>query len=200
MTSSDVPPRTPRVSRVPRVPRATIREVTPPRPASQGVGERREPPPTRTRAARPVLVPDTPPARAWREARTSSVVAQERASFGYAFDGLRYSWTTQRHLRIHVSLALLAIGLGLFLTITLVEWAVLLAIIALVIALELLNTVVEVVVDMIAPEHHPQAKVAKDVAAGAVLAAAAGALLVGCVIFIPRIVGLLLPAVPAPGG
>lgn len=163
-------------------PRATIREVT--RPSARQT--RRE---ARREAAQTVRsVPR--PGPVWRDTGPDSLLAQERASFNYAFEGLRYSWMTQRHLRIHVSLALLAVSLGLILTISPVEWAALLAVIALVIALELLNTVIEVVVDMITREYSPQAKVAKDVSAAAVLVAAIGAATVGAVIFIPRLLAL----------
>ena len=115
----------------------------------------------------------------------------ERLSFGYAFQGVAYCWRTQPHLRIHASVALVVIGLGLFLRITAAEWAPLLAMIALVAALEMVNTVVEVVVDMVTTDYHPGAKVAKDVAAGAVLVAALGAAVVGAFIFLPRMVALL---------
>ena len=115
------------------------------------------------------------------------VLVQERRSFGYAFQGIGHAWATQRHLRVHAALAVLAVVLALGLHITVAEWAVLLLAIALVLALEMLNTVVEVVVDMITPRYHPQAKVAKDVAAGAVLVAALGALAVGGVLFLPRL-------------
>jgi diacylglycerol kinase len=87
--------------------------------------------------------------------------------------------------------AALAVGLGLLLSLSPVEWAVLAGMITLVTALELLNTVIEAVVDLLAPEYHPGAKVAKDVAAGAVLAAAIGAVFVGGFLFVPRLVTLL---------
>jgi diacylglycerol kinase len=151
-------------------PRATIREVTPPRPAPSKPAQRA---PSRTAA--PIGRP------------SGSVLQQEHASFGYAFEGLRYAWRTQRHLRIHASLAILAIGLGLALTITASEWAALLTVITLVLALELLNTVIEAVVDLVTSEFRPNAKIAKDVAAGAVLLAAAGATAVGAAIFLPRL-------------
>lgn len=130
-------------------------------------------------------VPRRPPAGGafWRA---------ERASFGYAFEGLGYAWRTQRHVRIHAGITLLAVALGLVLRITPAEWAALVAMVALVMALELLNTVVEVVVDLAMPDYHPQAKVAKDVAAAAVLVAAGGAVLVGALIFVPRLATLLL--------
>ncbi len=179
-------------------PRATIREIPPSAPsAQQGPtsthSPRSAPRPTQTRptAPRQATAPGVPPVGV----PSGSVLRQERASFAFAFQGLRYAWTTQRHLRIHVSLALLACGLGLFFTISPLEWAALVAVIALVTALELLNTVVEVVVDMITTDYHPSAKIAKDIAAGAVLVAAAGALLTGALIFLPRIVTLFMAGV-----
>jgi diacylglycerol kinase len=121
----------------------------------------------------------------------ASFLRKERSSFGYALAGLKYSWRTQRHLRIHAVIAALAVGAGLVLSLTATEWALILTLITLVTALELLNTVVEVVVDLVTPEYHPLAKVAKDVAAGAVLVAAMGAVAAAATIFLPRIVRLL---------
>jgi diacylglycerol kinase len=117
----------------------------------------------------------------------ASVLAHERASFSFAAQGLRYGWRTQRHLRIHAAVAAIVVGAGLLLSLSPAEWAALIATIVLVTALELLNTVVEVVVDLITLDYHPQAKIAKDVAAGAVLVAAIGAVLVGGAIFLPRL-------------
>ena len=121
-----------------------------------------------------------------------SLWKEERRSFGYAFEGLKHAWVTQRHLRIHVALGLLAAGMGLALGLGPGEWAALLTIMTVVIALELLNTVVEAAVDLASPQFHPKAKVAKDVAAGAVLVSAAGAALVGAVIFLPKMAALVL--------
>jgi diacylglycerol kinase (ATP) len=83
--------------------------------------------------------------------------------------------------------AMVVVGLGLFFRIATAEWAALLALIALVAALEMLNTVVEVVVDMVTAEYHPGAKVAKDVAAGAVLIASTNAVVVGYLVFAGKI-------------
>jgi len=82
-------------------------------------------------------------------------------------------------------------GLGLLLSLHAAEWAALVAMIALVTTMEMLNTVVEVVVDMVSPDYHPSAKVAKDVAAAAVLVSAAGAVLVGLFILLPHLLTLL---------
>ncbi len=122
------------------------------------------------------------------------LLAQERASFTHAFGGLQHAWRTQRHLRFHAVLGALAAGNGVLFRISPGEWAVLVLTIALVFALEMVNTVVEVVVDMVSPDYHPQAKVAKDVAAGAVLALAIGAAGVGVALFLPRLILLLRAA------
>jgi diacylglycerol kinase (ATP) len=119
------------------------------------------------------------------------VLDEERDSFGYAFQGLAYAWTTQRHLRVHAGLAALAVLLGFVFRISPAEWAVLCLTIALVSALELLNTVVETVVDLLSPGYHPLAKIAKDVAAGAVLLGAFGGIGVGGFLFLPRLWALL---------
>ena len=119
------------------------------------------------------------------------VLEDERASFGYAFQGIAYAWSTQRHLRVHAGVAALAVLLGLALRISATDWAVLCLTIATVTALELLNTVVEAVVDLASPDFHPLAKVAKDVAAASVLVAAGGGVAVGAFLFLPRIWALL---------
>ncbi|HUP27265.1 MAG TPA: diacylglycerol kinase family protein [Chloroflexia bacterium] len=112
------------------------------------------------------------------------------SSFGYAFSGLGYCLRTQRNFRIHVAAALLGTGLGLLLGLSLVEWAVFSAMVVLVLASEMVNTMVESLVDLVTSEFHPLAKVAKDVAAGIVLLTAIGAVVVGLLIFLPKVLAL----------
>ena len=164
-------------------PRATIHEV-PQRAGRPVPGSARVAPGPASHAA-PRRSTNTAPGS------TRRFLREERASFGYAFEGVAYAWRTQRHLRIHAAVALVAIGLGLALGVGAAEWAALIAMIALVTVMELLNTVVEVVVDMITADIHPGAKIAKDVSAAAVLLSAAGAVLVGAFIFLPRLLRLL---------
>ncbi|HEY3083046.1 MAG TPA: diacylglycerol kinase family protein [Chloroflexota bacterium] len=120
------------------------------------------------------------------------LLAEEKRSFGFAFVGLAHAWRTQRHLRIHVGLSLLAVVFGAALGLEPGEWAVLLLTITAVLVLELLNTVVESVVDLASPDDHPLAKAAKDVAAGAVLVGAIGSVAVGAALFLPRLFRLLV--------
>jgi undecaprenol kinase len=124
------------------------------------------------------------------EPRTSAIAREVRA-FRFAFEGLAHAWRSQPHLRIHAGIGSLAVVVGAGLGLSPGEWAVLLLTITAVLVLEMLNTVVEAVVDLASPECHPLAKIAKDVAAGAVLVAALGSLLVGAALFVPRLWRLL---------
>ena len=106
-------------------------------------------------------------------------------SFGYAFAGIGYALKTQPNTWIHVLATVICLGLGLWLKIPINDWAVLVLAITVVWCSELVNTGIEAVVDMTMPEIHPLAKAAKDVAAGAVLVAAIGAVVVGLLVLGP---------------
>jgi diacylglycerol kinase len=106
-------------------------------------------------------------------------------SFYFAFAGLGYLFRTQRNARIHLVLGILACGLGVWLGISRVEWAVIVFTIALVLILEGLNTAVEAAIDLASPDIHPLAKAAKDLAAGMVLIAALASVAVGLLILGP---------------
>ncbi len=109
------------------------------------------------------------------------------SSFRYAFAGLWWTLKTQRNMRIHVGLGAIAFGLALLLRFSSDELALLLVMTTLVLVLEMVNTVVEAAVDLASPDYHPLAKVAKDVAAGAVLVSAIGSILVGLLLFVPHL-------------
>ncbi len=105
-------------------------------------------------------------------------------SFRYALNGVLLSFKTQKHLRIHFALAFAALLAGFVWQLSRAELLVLLSAICLVILAELFNTALETVVDLVTPDYHPLAKVAKDVAAGAVLIAAVNAAVVGLILFV----------------
>lgn len=114
-------------------------------------------------------------------------------SFGYAIEGLAYLVRTQRNFRIHLLLALAAGASGLVARLNAVEWAVLALTIALVVMAEGLNTGIELAVSLASPELRPEAKAAKDIAAGMVLLAAIAAVAVGLALFAPRLFALFRP-------
>ncbi len=113
-------------------------------------------------------------------------------SFKYAFSGMWHVLRTQRNARIHLSLALVVIVLGLWLGLSRIEWAIIVLTIGLVLAAESFNTVAEAAVDLATAEYHPLAKIAKDVAAGAVLLMAITAVVVGLLILGPPLWAALL--------
>jgi diacylglycerol kinase len=104
-------------------------------------------------------------------------------SFQFAFKGIAVAFKEQLNLKIHAMATLLIFGLGFYFKITTTEWLVLLLTISLVIGLELINTAIEYIVDLVSPEQNPLAGKIKDVASGAVLVGAIGALVIGILIF-----------------
>ena len=112
-------------------------------------------------------------------------------SFGYAFAGIAYIVRTQRNARIELAVGVLAIALAVWLGLSPLEWAVLAITIALVLALEWINTSLELAVSLASPERHPSAKAAKDVAAACVLLGAITSVVVGLLLFAPRLVSRL---------
>ena len=108
-------------------------------------------------------------------------------SFKYAIEGIISSFKTEQNMKIHIFIMILVIILGIVLKLSALEWIILTIVIALVISAELFNTTIETVVDMITKEKNEKAKLAKDVAAGAVLVLAMGSVVVGLIIFIPKI-------------
>lgn len=113
-------------------------------------------------------------------------------SFNRAADGIVYALRSQRNIKIILFLAFLVLVSALFLDISRFELIVLLFAITLVIVAELINTAIEMVIDMITTSFEPAAKIAKDIAAGAVLLASINALLLGYFIFFRKINPLTL--------
>ncbi len=115
------------------------------------------------------------------------------AGFGHAFIGLWYALRTQRNARVHVSIAILALLLAIILRISAVEFAMVFVAITSVFIAEMFNTVFELCIDLASPEYHPLAKIAKDVAAGAVLLSAILSVVIGSFVFGPHLWRLLHP-------
>lgn len=111
-----------------------------------------------------------------------------RNSFKYALQGIKSAWKTEQNLKIHFILVIIVMLLGKLLDLSFVEWAICLMLFGMVITAELLNTAIEVTVDIAMPEKNEKAKLAKDISAGAVLVSAIIAILVGILIFVPKII------------
>lgn len=108
-------------------------------------------------------------------------------AFRYAFAGIGHLLRTQRNFQIHLLIGAIAIALGVVLRIARWEWVALALTIGMVLVAEGFNTAVEATVDLATSERHPLARIAKDVAAGAVLLCALTAIVVGVLIFGPRL-------------
>jgi diacylglycerol kinase (ATP) len=112
-------------------------------------------------------------------------------SFAHAFRGLRVLVQSQHNARIHALATVLVVAAGALLRISPTEWILVALAVACVWMAEALNTAIEFLVDLASPDLHPLAAKAKDVAAGAVLIAAVGSLIVGALVFGPPILKLL---------
>ncbi|HHY37232.1 MAG TPA: diacylglycerol kinase family protein [Firmicutes bacterium] len=112
-------------------------------------------------------------------------------SFSYALEGLRYAYRTQRNIRIHTAVAAATLAAAWAGKFSRGEIILLLLTITLVVGAELVNTAIEVTVDLITPEYNRLARVAKNVAAAAVLVTAGNAVLVGILLFGPRLLTIV---------
>lgn len=107
-------------------------------------------------------------------------------SFKFAFAGIKEAFRTEKNMRIHFCLAALAIILAFILNFSSSEWAILIITIGFVLAMEFINTSLEEIVNIVSPEVQEKAKIAKDVAASAVLISTLVAILVGVFLFVPK--------------
>ena len=118
--------------------------------------------------------------KAWQEVKN-------RNRFAHAFRGLYIFYKTTRNLKIHLFFTILVVILGFYFSISIYEWLALILSVVFVLASEAFNTAIEIDMDLTSPNYHPYARDTKDVAAGAVLLATLGAIVVGLIIFAPKI-------------
>ena len=111
-------------------------------------------------------------------------------SFKYAFEGILTGIKEEQNMKIHISIMILVIIFGIILKISKIEWIICIILFGLVISMELINTAIENVVDLITKEKNEQAKIAKDVAAGAVLVSAIASAIIGLIIFVPKVISI----------
>jgi undecaprenol kinase len=94
-------------------------------------------------------------------------------------------------MRVHLFAALTVLAIGIVFQISAWEWCTLAITIAGVVSLELMNTALETAVNLVTLEAHPLARAAKDTAAAAVLVMAMASVIIGLVIFLPRVLHLV---------
>lgn len=135
--------------------------------------------------------------RAWQQIRSAAntdpsryspaTSANRRRSLAYAAAGCAYMLRQQKNVRIMIAATIVAFALAAWLGIGTDQWAILILTVGSVWAAEFFNAAIEAVVNLAAGEFHPLAKVAKDVAAAAVLITAIVAFAIGCLLLGPRL-------------
>jgi diacylglycerol kinase len=119
-----------------------------------------------------------------------SEIQHRYRSFTAALRGLGWLIRRERHFQLHLVAAVAAILLALILGLTPIEWAILLLTIGLVLVAEGINTAIEYTIDLTVRQVDPIARMAKDIGAAAVLVAAVISVLIGCFMFLPKLIAL----------
>ncbi|MGV8094289.1 MAG: diacylglycerol kinase family protein [Mangrovibacterium sp.] len=112
-------------------------------------------------------------------------------SFKYAFNGLKVLFQEEHNSRIHLLATVCVIIAGYAFRISRYEWIAVIFAIGLVLTVEIINTAIEDIADFVSPAKHEKIKRIKDLAAAAVLVSAVTALIIGLIIFLPKILTLL---------
>ena len=125
----------------------------------------------------------------WRKKQANNCLKMKIIkSFAFAWNGFKICFTSEANFKVHVFFALLATSLGFILKIGSNEWLAVIGCIALVTTMEMMNTALEKLCDVVQTDIHPGIKKVKDIAAGGVMIAAACSLIIGAVIFLPKII------------
>ena len=111
--------------------------------------------------------------------------------FGYALNGIWHAAATQLNFRVHLVTALVTVYAGYALHISINEWLWIILCITMVLVAELFNTAIEFLTDLVSPEYNKKAGLVKDMGAGAVLITAICALVIGFIIFVPKLLVLI---------
>lgn len=112
---------------------------------------------------------------------------RQKIGFAFAWNGLKEVISKEYNFRIHLIAAFLVIIAGMIFRLSAVEWAIILIVVGFVLVMEMVNSIVERIIDYVKPEYHIQAKLIKDIAAACVLVSAIFAIIIGILIFGPKI-------------
>lgn len=114
-----------------------------------------------------------------------------KGSVKNCLDGISYVTKSEKNFKREIALGIIALILSYILKIDKIEFIIVLTMICLVLTTEIINTAIERTVDLVTKEYHELARIAKDVSAGSVLVTSIFALIIGIIIFIPKIITLL---------
>lgn len=113
-----------------------------------------------------------------------------KIGFSHAIAGIIAVWKSEWNFRFHVSVMLFVLFFSFMFKLSLIEWGLIILVIGFVLVTEMINTVIERTIDYLKPEVHPTARFIKDAAAGVVLLTSIVAVIVGILIFLPKILNL----------
>lgn len=108
-------------------------------------------------------------------------------SLSYALNGIRLLFRSQKNAQYHAIISILVCLMGWIFRISSMEWIIVIASIGLVLFAECLNTTIEYLVDFVSPNYHIKAGEIKDLAAGSVLILSITTMVIGLIIFIPKV-------------
>ena len=114
-----------------------------------------------------------------------------KGSVKNCLDGISYVTKNEKNFKREIALGIIALILSYILKIDKIEFIIILTMICLVLTAEIISTAIERTVDLVTKEYHELARIAKDVSAGSVLVTSTFALIIGIIIFMPKIITLL---------
>ena len=122
-----------------------------------------------------------------RNKDTGTPIERYKKSFFHAIDGIIYALKNEHNMIIIVLATLVVVSLGFMLKINEIEWLICILIISMITATELINTAIEAAIDLETLKTHPLAKISKDCASSATLILVIASVIIGLVIFVPKI-------------
>jgi len=117
-------------------------------------------------------------------------ISKRLKSFTFAINGLKILAKEEHNARIHIAITICVAIAGFLLHISFIEWIAVILCIGLVFTLELINSAIENLADFVSPQKNETIKKVKDLSAAAVLIAAFCSVIVGMVVFLPKIIAL----------
>ena len=114
------------------------------------------------------------------------------ASLNNALNGIKSVLKTEKNIKIQIVFAIIAIISGIIFKISLIEFSIIILTIFIVFISEFINTAIETAVDMFTQEYNEKAKIAKDISSGAVTLSAICSIIIGFMIFLPKVLKILV--------
>jgi diacylglycerol kinase (ATP) len=119
--------------------------------------------------------------------KKESFIVDRIKSIGYAFKGVYYLIATEASIKVQFAIGIIMTIAGFYFELSIIEWIIQILVIALIMAFEGMNTAIEEIADFIHPEFHKKIGLIKDIGAGAVFIFAIAAIIIGLIIYLPKI-------------